>query len=195
MLAALLVLPVSLLTPLEPPRQQLCRRQVTAAAAAALVLAPRQRASADQVVKKFGTTEGGVKYFDIEEGKCALFNVACSPQKGGELSHLESSSRAPRSPCRAPSTADGGQLVDLLVPAADLVKIKYKAYLSNGKIFDSSEGPGRKPLSAKYKTGALLPGWEEGMETMKEGGTRVMQVGELRSSVREHTSSPCAASG
>ena len=140
MLAVLFVLPASLLTPLEPPRQQLGRRQVATAAAAALVLAPRQRASADQVVRKFFTTEGGVKYFDVEEGKCALFNVACSPQKG------------------------------------DLVKIKYKAYLSNGKIFDSSEGPGRKPLSAKYKSGALLPGWEEGMETMKEGGTRVMQV-------------------
>ena len=61
----------------------------------------------------FDVAQGGVKYFDLEEGKCALFNVACSPQKG------------------------------------DLVKIKYKAYLSNGKMFDSSEGPGRKPLAAK----------------------------------------------
>lgn len=33
----------------------------------------------------------------------------------------------------------------------DIVKIKYKAYLSNGKMFDSSEGPGRKPIAAKYK--------------------------------------------
>merc|ERR1719352_2149612 len=33
----------------------------------------------------------------------------------------------------------------------DIVKIKYKAYLSNGKMYDSSDGPGRKPLAAKFK--------------------------------------------
>lgn len=71
-------------------------------AAATLAVAPRS-ASADQVVSKFVTTPGGVKYFDVKEGSCALFNVACSPQEG------------------------------------DLVKISYKAYLSNGKQFDSSD--------------------------------------------------------
>jgi len=62
--------------------------------------------------------------------------------------------------------------------AGDLVKIKYKAYLSNGKMFDSSEGPGRKPLAAKYKASPpqLLPGWEEALETMEQGSTRVIQV-------------------
>lgn len=39
-----------------------------------------------------------------------------------------------------------------------------------------SQGPGRKPLAVKFKSGKLLPGWEEGMEGMKEGGVRVMQV-------------------
>lgn len=46
----------------------------------------------------------------------------------------------------------------LLALVGDLVKIKYKAYLSNGKMFDSSEGPGRKPLAVKFKSGKLLPG-------------------------------------
>eukprot|EP00322_Chrysochromulina_rotalis_P021002 CAMPEP_0115865184 /NCGR_PEP_ID=MMETSP0287-20121206/19589_1 /TAXON_ID=412157 /ORGANISM="Chrysochromulina rotalis, Strain UIO044" /LENGTH=198 /DNA_ID=CAMNT_0003319685 /DNA_START=15 /DNA_END=611 /DNA_ORIENTATION=+ len=60
----------------------------------------------------------------------------------------------------------------------DIVKIKYKAYLSNGKMFDSSDGPGRKPLAAKYKASPpqLLPGWEEALETMEQGGTRIIQV-------------------
>jgi len=60
----------------------------------------------------------------------------------------------------------------------DIVKIKYKAYLSNGKMFDSSEGPGRKPIAAKYKASPpqLLPGWEEALETMEQGSTRVIQV-------------------
>ena len=35
--------------------------------------------------------------------------------------------------------------------AGDIVKIKYKSYLSNGAMYDSSEGPGRKPLAAKFK--------------------------------------------
>uniref|UniRef100_A0A6T8DGP2 peptidylprolyl isomerase n=1 Tax=Prymnesium polylepis TaxID=72548 RepID=A0A6T8DGP2_9EUKA len=129
------------LVPTEPSSSLLGRRQaVTAAAAAALAVGRPQQALADKVVPKFFSTAGGVKYFDKEEGSCALFNVACSPREG------------------------------------DLVKIKYKAYLSNGKMFDSSDGPGRKPLSAKFKTGSLLPGWEEAMETMKEGGTRIIQV-------------------
>lgn len=62
----------------------------------------------------------------------------------------------------------------------DIVKIKYKGYLSNGQMFDSSEGPGRKPLAAAFrpKTGAsqILPGWEEALETMKQGQTRIIQV-------------------
>ena len=69
--------------------------------------------------------------------------------------------------------------VDLRGPGdIDLVKIKYKAYLSNGKMFDSSEGPGRKPLAAKFKASPpqLLPGWEEALETMEQGSTRIIQV-------------------
>jgi len=119
--------------------QSLHRRDAVgaAAAAAALVLSPL-RASADQ--PKFFATPGGVKYFDLKEGSCAVFNIACSPNKG------------------------------------DLVKIKYKAYLSNGRMFDSSDGPGRKPLAATFGSGQLLPGWEEALAGMKEGGTRVIQV-------------------
>lgn len=62
--------------------------------------------------------------------------------------------------------------------AGDIVKIKYKAYLSNGQMFDSSDGPGRKPLAAKYKATPpqMLPGWEEALETMEQGSTRIIQV-------------------
>jgi len=58
----------------------------------------------------------------------------------------------------------------------DLVKIKYKSFLSNGQMYDSSEGPGRKPLAVKFGAGQMLPGWEEGLEGMKMGQTRVIQV-------------------
>jgi len=126
----------ALISPVGQQRS-LHRREAigSAAAAAALAINPA-RATA----REFFSTPGGVKYFDIQEGSCDLFNVACSPQKG------------------------------------DLVKIKYKGYLSNGKMFDSSEGPGRKPLAAKFGSGQLLPGWEEALAGMKQGGTRVIQV-------------------
>merc|ERR1719163_529972 len=58
----------------------------------------------------------------------------------------------------------------------DIVKIKYKSFLSNGQMYDSSEGPGRKPLAAKYKSGQMLPGWEEALDGMQMGQTRIIQV-------------------
>jgi len=130
----------ALLSPMGRSTSSLNRRDISsaaAAAAAALVLDPLR---ANAASPQFFSTPGGVKYFDLQEGSCDLFNVVCSPQKG------------------------------------DLVKIKYKGYLSNGRMFDSSEGPGRKPLAAQYGSGQLLPGWEEALVGMKQGGTRVIQV-------------------
>merc|ERR1719261_1977752 len=74
-------------------------------------------------------------------------------------------------------TADTCSPFNPCVPqAGDIVKIKYKSFLSNGKMYDSSDGPGRKPLAAKFKSGQLLPGWEEALETMEQGSTRIIQV-------------------
>ena len=62
--------------------------------------------------------------------------------------------------------------------AGDIVKIKYKSFLSNGQMYDSSEGPGRKPLATTYKANppTMIPGWEEALDGMKMGQTRVIQV-------------------
>jgi FKBP-type peptidyl-prolyl cis-trans isomerase len=62
--------------------------------------------------------------------------------------------------------------------AGDIVKIKYKSYLSNGQMYDSSEGPGRKPVAMKFKADppAMIKGWEEAIDGMKMGQTRVIQV-------------------
>jgi hypothetical protein len=42
----------------------------------------------------------------------------------------------------------------------------------------SRQGPGRKPLAAKFKAepAQILPGWEEALEGMQMGQTRVIQV-------------------
>ena len=62
--------------------------------------------------------------------------------------------------------------------AGDIVKIKYKSFLSNGQMYDSSDGPGRKPVAMKFKANppAMIPGWEEAIDGMKMGQTRVIQV-------------------
>ena len=44
-------------------------------------------------------------------------------------------------------------------------------------MYDSSlRRPGPQRLAAKYKANQILAGWEEALETMREGGTRVLQV-------------------
>ena len=60
-----------------------------------------------------------------------------------------------------------------------IVIISYKSFLSDGRMYDSSEGPGRKKLAAAYKakpSQMIVPAWEEVLGAMKEGGTRVLQV-------------------
>mmetsp|Transcript_5036 Transcript_5036/g.7415 ORF Transcript_5036/g.7415 Transcript_5036/m.7415 type:complete len:186 (+) Transcript_5036:3-560(+) len=113
------------------------RRDLGKLAAAAITSAAATAANADdKTVKKFFTTPGGVKYFDLKEGN------GYSPNPG------------------------------------QIVVLKYEGYLSNGKKFDSWQAPGKGIFSAKFKASPpqMLPGWEEALETMKEGGTRIIQV-------------------
>lgn len=44
--------------------------------------------------------------------------------------------------------------------------------------FLARQGPGRKPLAAKYKAepSQILPGWEEALDGMQMGQTRIIQV-------------------
>ncbi|KAJ8900887.1 hypothetical protein NDN08_000186 [Rhodosorus marinus] len=58
----------------------------------------------------------------------------------------------------------------------DLVIVNYVGYLSNGKVFDNSESPGRKPLAFRFGQNQVIPGWEEGMADMKPGGVRKLVV-------------------
>jgi FKBP-type peptidyl-prolyl cis-trans isomerase len=129
-----------------PTRQSWDRRSILAAAAAAVALRPTQTLAAS---KK-------------EETKVVPKTKVGTTPGGVKYFDKEPGSCSPFNPC---------------VPqAGDIVKIKYKSFLSNGKMYDSSEGPGRKPLAAKFKSGQLLPGWEEALETMEQGATRVIQV-------------------
>jgi FKBP-type peptidyl-prolyl cis-trans isomerase len=48
---------------------------------------------------------------------------------------------------------------------ADMVTVKYKGMLINGKVFDQTE-PGK---TATFPAGRLIPGWIEALSLMREG--------------------------
>src|ERR1700761_1912057 len=49
--------------------------------------------------------------------------------------------------------------------ADDMVTVKYKGWLINGKVFDQTKGD----ATAEFPAGQLIPGWVEALSLMKEG--------------------------
>jgi len=72
---------------------------------------------------------------------------------------------------------DGLQYVDITVGTGDVVlsganvQVQYTGWLSNGTKFDSSRDRGA-PATFQIGVGAVIPGWDEAVVTMKVGGTR-----------------------
>lgn len=58
----------------------------------------------------------------------------------------------------------------------DLVIVDYIGYLSDGRVFDSSTSPGRKPLAIQIGKNTVIPGLEEAVLGMRQGGQRVVIV-------------------
>ncbi len=54
------------------------------------------------------------------------------------------------------------------------VRVHYKGTLSNGEVFDSSEG--REPLEFTIGTGQVIPGFEKGVEGMKVNESKTIQI-------------------
>ena len=55
------------------------------------------------------------------------------------------------------------------------VKVLYRAWTDNGKEFASSTTDGKPPIFT-LGAGQVIPGWEEGMQGMKVGGTRQLRI-------------------
>ena len=138
---------VASLVPAARPVSTRRNALATAAAAAAGVLAVRPATAADS---------GDVKV------KAA--SVGVTPGGVKFFDKVTADTCSPFNPCTP--------------QAGDIVKIKYKSFLSNGQMYDSSDGPGRKPVAMKFKANppAMIPGWEEAIDGMKMGQTRVIQV-------------------
>ena len=60
------------------------------------------------------------------------------------------------------------------VKASDTVKVHYTGKLSNGQVFDSSEG--RDPLEITLGQGALIPGFEKGLIDMEVNENKTINI-------------------
>ena len=58
--------------------------------------------------------------------------------------------------------------------ANDKVKVHYKGTLSDGKVFDSSEG--RDPLEFTLGTGQVIPGFDKGIEGMAVEESKTINI-------------------
>ena len=58
----------------------------------------------------------------------------------------------------------------------DLVIVDYIGYLADGRVFDSSSSPGRKPLAIQIGKNTVIPGLEEAVLGMQQGGQRIVIV-------------------
>lgn len=79
------------------------------------------------------------------------------------------------------TTASGLKYSDLVVGkgaspvAGKRVKVHYTGTLENGKKFDSSVDR-NEPFSFVIGVGQVIPGWDEGVMTMKVGGKRKLII-------------------
>jgi FKBP-type peptidyl-prolyl cis-trans isomerase len=56
------------------------------------------------------------------------------------------------------------------------VRVQYKGWLDNGKVFDSSRKLGGHPYSFTVDNDHVIQGWHEGLKGMKVGGTRELTI-------------------
>jgi peptidylprolyl isomerase len=79
------------------------------------------------------------------------------------------------------TTASGLKYYDLTVgegptpQAGQQVSVQYTGWLTDGTMFDSSLAQGQ-PLSFVIGAQQVIPGWEEGVETMRVGGQRQLVI-------------------
>ncbi len=58
----------------------------------------------------------------------------------------------------------------------DTVSVLYVGKFSDGTVFDSSAAHGGEPLTFVLGSNGLIPGFQVGINTMKEGGQRLLSI-------------------
>jgi len=80
------------------------------------------------------------------------------------------------------TTASGLKYQDIVVGTGPVPKpgnailVNYTGKFTNGKVFDSSLLPGRKPFELHLGRGEVIKGWDEGLSTMHVGGKRKLII-------------------
>jgi len=103
---------------------------------------------------------------------------AATPQK------TSTSPATSTTPPAAPliTTGSGLKYQDLVVgkgpvpKLGDAIVVNYTGKFTNGKVFDSSLLPGRKPFELHLGRGEVIKGWDEGLSTMHVGGKRKLII-------------------
>lgn len=80
-----------------------------------------------------------------------------------------------------PEAAEGELIVQdekvgtgAVAKVGDMVQVHYTGMLANGATFDSSAG--KAPIEFVLGTGAVIPGWDQGLQGMKVGGKRLLII-------------------
>lgn len=56
------------------------------------------------------------------------------------------------------------------------VSVLYKGLLLSGKVFDSSERNGNKPIEFALGTGQVIPGWDQGIAMLNKGSKAILLI-------------------
>jgi hypothetical protein len=129
----------------------------------------------------------------VAPGESTTFTVTFNPHnKGNRVASLViPTSAAGQSPFTIPLKGTGVDMIKLSdnlqvaqtkagigpnVKFFNQLVVDYTGYLTTGLKFDSSLNPGRQPLSFVLGRGDVIQGWDEGLQGIKKGETRILVV-------------------
>ena len=136
-------------------------------------------------------------YYDLMTRPLIVFSlgvllIACNKKETPELPPVDTVSQAP-APAPPPSRTENIKRGDTTITPSGLmyidikegkgeppkqgqeVTVNYTGQLVNGTVFDSNVDPQfghAQPFTTPIGVGAVIPGWDEGLMTMKPGGKR-----------------------